>query len=115
MKTEQTEIVNSKTIGKPLKLEDLQKMKYSWNVRMTPPVQGNFREALTDFVYHGFTIPKGWKLFFGVQTGHTRAPIVSLSRRSLTRQDSKERDQHLTHLFHLVEDLECVQGISTLG
>ncbi|PRQ58079.1 putative cytochrome P450 [Rosa chinensis] len=75
IKTEQMEIVNSKAPGEPLKWEDLQKMKCSWNVaqevlRMAPPVQGNFREALTDFVFNGFTIPKGWKLYWSANLTH---------------------------------------------
>ena len=72
------EIVNSKAPGEPLKWEDLQKMKYSWNVaqevlRMAPPVQGNFRETITNFVFNGFTIPKGWKLYWSPNSTHKSA------------------------------------------
>ncbi|CAI9108350.1 OLC1v1007923C1 [Oldenlandia corymbosa var. corymbosa] len=73
---EQRSIAEAKSSsGEPLNWKDLQKMKYTWNVasevlRLLPPVQGNFREALVDLNYSDFFIPKGWKLYWSPHTTH---------------------------------------------
>ncbi|MCL7041058.1 hypothetical protein MKW94_024933 [Papaver nudicaule] len=55
--------------------DDISKMKYSWNVvsevlRMSPPAQGTFRKAKVDFTFKGFSIPKGWTVWWTTSTTH---------------------------------------------
>ncbi|MED6180815.1 hypothetical protein PIB30_013899 [Stylosanthes scabra] len=72
---EQMEIGKSKSEGDLLNWNDINKMRYSWNVaceamRMTPIAPGGFREAINDFTFNGFSIPKGWKLFWSANSTH---------------------------------------------
>ncbi|XP_017228853.2 beta-amyrin 6-beta-monooxygenase [Daucus carota subsp. sativus] len=69
------EIAQSKGEGELLTWEDIQKMRYTWNVvceslRLTPPAHGGFREAVNDVSFAGFTIPKGWKASWTVHSTH---------------------------------------------
>ncbi|XP_060183700.1 beta-amyrin 28-monooxygenase-like [Lycium barbarum] len=66
---EHIEIASAKKEGEFLSWDDIQKMKYSWNVvsevmRLTPPVMGAYREAIADINYEGYHIPKGWKFYW---------------------------------------------------
>ncbi|KAL0436102.1 UNVERIFIED_CONTAM: Beta-amyrin 28-monooxygenase [Sesamum radiatum] len=73
---EQSEIASSKEAGECLQWEDIQKMKYTWNVvsetlRLWPPIFGAYREALVDIKYGGYDIPKGWKFYWNASLTHT--------------------------------------------
>ncbi|CAI8618794.1 unnamed protein product [Vicia faba] len=72
---EQLEISQGKKEGELLQWEDVQKMKYSWNVvsevlRLSPPVGGGYRNAMKDFSYASYNIPIDWKLHWNPQTTH---------------------------------------------
>ncbi|CAM8964578.1 unnamed protein product [Rhodiola kirilowii] len=72
---EQLSIASSKGPGEFLNWPDLQKMKYTWNVisevmRLTPPITGSFRQAIVDFTYEGYKIPKGFKILWSAAAQH---------------------------------------------
>ncbi|KAI8000619.1 Beta-amyrin 28-monooxygenase [Camellia lanceoleosa] len=72
------EIAKSKAPGELLNWDDIKKMKYSWNVvcevmRLAPPLQGAFREVMTDFMYNGFSIPNGCKLYWSANSTHNNS------------------------------------------
>ncbi|KAJ0258402.1 Cytochrome P450 [Hirschfeldia incana] len=63
-----------------LTVEDVKKMKYSWQVvretmRLSPPIFGSFRKAVVDINYGGFTIPKGWKILWTTYGTHYNPEI----------------------------------------
>ncbi|GLJ25891.1 hypothetical protein SUGI_0496280 [Cryptomeria japonica] len=72
---EQMEVLSGKQPNEPLQWKDIQKMKYTWKVaqeilRFIPPVVGGFRRAIQDVEYGGYTIPKGWQLFWTTGITH---------------------------------------------
>ncbi|KAF2290127.1 hypothetical protein GH714_003056 [Hevea brasiliensis] len=46
-------------------------------MRLAPPVQGAFREAITDFIFNGFSIPRGWKLYWSANSTHKNPEYFS--------------------------------------
>ncbi|KAL5560282.1 hypothetical protein UlMin_036493 [Ulmus minor] len=79
---EQMEISKAKGDGELLNWEDIQKMRYSWCVacevmRLFPPSPGTFREAITDFTYEGFLIPKGFKFHWNAHATHKNPKYFS--------------------------------------
>ncbi|CAI9111744.1 OLC1v1012052C1 [Oldenlandia corymbosa var. corymbosa] len=71
---EQEEIASSKGANEALQWEDVMKMKYSWNVvceTLRLKINGGgYKEALHDFNFGGYTIPKGWKLHWNLSATH---------------------------------------------
>lgn len=72
---EQMKISETKAPGDDLlNWNDIQNMTYSWNVirevlRLCPTFP-NVREAIHDFDFNGFSIPKGWKVYWNPNTTH---------------------------------------------
>ncbi|KAL3753875.1 hypothetical protein ACJRO7_001166 [Eucalyptus globulus] len=61
---EQMEIAKSKAPGELLNWDDIQNMKYSWNVAcevlmLAPPLQAAFKEVINNIMFNGFFIPNG--------------------------------------------------------
>ncbi|BAT80757.1 Taxadiene 5-alpha hydroxylase [Vigna angularis] len=68
-------IISNKNRGENLTMEDIKKMKYTWQVaresmRLFPPIFGSFRKAVTDIEYEGFVIPRGWKMLWTTYGTH---------------------------------------------
>nr|AKH04264.1 putative hydroxylase [Taxus baccata] len=73
---EQTEVLAGRQRNGALAWEDVKKMEYTHKVvyealRMVPPVFGGFRVTVQDVQYKGYTIPKGWQLFWETSTTHS--------------------------------------------
>ncbi|CAK9224032.1 unnamed protein product [Sphagnum troendelagicum] len=76
---EQMEISKTKD-GAPLNWEDTRKMKYTWcvlqeSLRLQPALEQAFRICIKDVEYGGFTIPKGWKVFWSAHRTHMSPQI----------------------------------------
>ncbi|KAG2325316.1 hypothetical protein Bca52824_008044 [Brassica carinata] len=72
---EQKDILKGNEGKEGLRWDDVEKMRYSWNVacevmRLVPPVPGAFREAIDHFSFNGCYIPKGWKLYWSAFATH---------------------------------------------
>ncbi|KAL2343144.1 hypothetical protein Fmac_004429 [Flemingia macrophylla] len=69
--SEHADITKSKGSSTALDWDSILKLKYTWAVaqetmRLYPTAPGAFREAITDITYEGFTIPKGWKIYWSL-------------------------------------------------
>ncbi|MED6217910.1 hypothetical protein PIB30_022050 [Stylosanthes scabra] len=72
---EHADITRNKRRDESLSMEDIKKMKYTWQVaresmRLFPPIFGSFRKAITHIQYEGYTIPKGWKVLWTTYGTH---------------------------------------------
>ncbi|GJN32492.1 hypothetical protein PR202_gb21006 [Eleusine coracana subsp. coracana] len=77
---EHDEVAKDKDDDVALTWEDLAKMKFTWRValetlRVVPPIFGNFRTTIQDIEFGGYTIPKGWQVFWTAGVTHMDAAI----------------------------------------
>ncbi|GJN11600.1 hypothetical protein PR202_ga29801 [Eleusine coracana subsp. coracana] len=80
MVQEHDEVVKGKEDGETLTWEDLAKIKFTWRValeilRVVPPIFGNFKAAIQDTEFGGYTIPKGWQVFWTAGVTHMDAAL----------------------------------------
>lgn len=69
--SENADITKTKGSATALDWDSIQKLKYTWAVaqetmRLYPTAPGGFREVIADITFEGFTIPKGWKIFWAL-------------------------------------------------
>ncbi|KAL8040707.1 hypothetical protein ABFX02_10G115500 [Erythranthe guttata] len=116
---EQMDILKSKAPGDSLNWEDLQKMKYSWNVacevmRLATPVTGTFREAIADFSYKGYSIPKGFKLYWSATATH-KNPEIFPEPEKMCPGLEYARFEILVFMHHLVKRFKFEKVIPNDG
>ncbi|XP_024531730.1 cytochrome P450 716B2-like [Selaginella moellendorffii] len=78
LRQEHLAIAAAKDSSEPLRVEDLQKMNYTWKVvqeamRLLPPALGNTRIAITQMTIEGFTVPKDWRFMWSVFQSNRRS------------------------------------------
>ncbi|KAI5074977.1 hypothetical protein GOP47_0010938 [Adiantum capillus-veneris] len=68
-------IASQKSAGERMSWADITNMRYTWAVlqetmRLRAPALGGVKETLKDIQYNGYTIPRGWKIFYTMAATH---------------------------------------------